>query len=63
MNEKKELTGNEIGYLVYKWVRKGYNFCPVKYDPNHDFTNYLFYYTNSERNKRLRDFVVNEFHK
>ena len=34
----KELSDNEIGYLIYLWEQKGYSFVPLKYDPDQDYT-------------------------
>lgn len=52
------MTDNEIGYLIYCWEQKGYNFIPVKYNPAKDYTGYLHYYTDENKNKELIKLVT-----
>lgn len=52
------MTDNEIGYLIYCWEQKGYNFIPVKYDENKDYTPYLNYYSDPDENKKLMEGVT-----
>jgi len=51
-------TQNEIGYLIYCWEQKGYNFIPVKYNPNKSYLAYLKYYSDDEENKKLIEHVL-----
>lgn len=54
------MNDNDIGYLIYCWEQKGYNFVPQKYNPSRDYTHYMQYYTDPDENKKLIDHVLKE---
>lgn len=54
------MTKNEIGYLVYKWDRKGYSFIPLLYSEHIDYTSYLKYYTNPQMNADLQERLIKQ---